>query len=393
MMFSPFKIFIYILIITALFGCTSINNKEFKEFNFNLPSNNITEKIFREIKSISMRNNVEIIHSLDLNDEETTFIKGFLANYYLSNKYSRNTKKVFFTTAAEKLKFCKNTNVNPTLIILNETIYKKLQANCNLQKSNTYLVNLDEANIPNSKSIKSISIKDQLFFDNENILEIIRQNKFVYVSSKIEEIEKFQNFAKQNNFLINNNNLILLKENNDFEIFIAEVFGKEDSLRRNRNVEKILNQDLKFVSRKRNDIEAIILSVSSESSKRLLPALKFNLLLNLKIFNMPNHYDSWNNTSSPADLNFSKGLEFPILVNKINFEDKEFSSLSSNQKVVYSLGFDMLGVVNDQNYFGFLGQYYLIANLRFYQNSKQTCIAHPKTCNPLHLSCNCLLRH
>ena len=362
MMFSPFKIFIYILIITALFGCTSINNKEFKEFNFNLPSNNITEKIFREIKSISMKNNVEIIHSLNLKDEETTFIKGFLANYYLSNKYSRNTKKVFFTTVTEKLKFCKNTNVNSTLVILNENVYKKLQANCNLQKSSTYLVNLDEANIPNSKSIKSISIKDQLFFDNENILEIIRQNKFVYVSSKIEEIEKFQNFAKQNNFLINNNNLILLKENNDFEIFIAEVFGKEDSLRRNRNVEKILNQDLKFVSRKRNDIEAIILSVSSESSKRLLPALKFNLLLNLKIFNMPNHYDSWNNTSSPNDLDFSKGLEFPILVNKINFGDREFSSLSSNQKVVYSLGFDMLGVVNDQNYFGFLGQYYLKNN-------------------------------
>jgi hypothetical protein len=361
-MFSPFKILIYILIITVLIGCTSTNNKDFKEFNFNLPSNNITEKIFREIKSISMRNNVEIIHSLDLNDEETTFIKGFLANYYLSNKYSRNTKKVFFTTATEKLKFCKNTNVNPTLIILNEKIYKKLQANCNLQKSNTYLVNLDEANISNSKGIKSVSIKDQLFFDNENILEIIRQNKFVYVSSKIEEIEKFQNFAKQNNFLINNNNLILLKENNDFEIFIAEVFGKQDSLRRNRNVEKILNQDLKFISRKRNDIEAIILSVSSESSKRLLPALKFNLLLNLKIFNMPNHYDSWNNTSSPADLNFSRGLEFPILVNKINFGDKEFSSLSSNQKVVYSLGFDMLGVVNDQNYFGFLGQYYLKNN-------------------------------
>ena len=309
-----------------------------------------------------MRNNIEIIHSLKLNEEETTFIKGFLANYYLSNKYSRNTKKVFFTTAAEKLKFCKNTNVNPTLIILNETIYKKLQANCNLQKSNTYLVNLDGENISNAKSIKSISIKDQLFFDNENILEIIRQNKFVYVTSKIEEIEKFQNFAKQNNFLINNNNLILLKENNDYEIFIAEVFGKQDSLRRNRNVEKILNQDLKFISRKRNDIEAIILNVNSESSKRLLPALKFNLLLNLKIFNMPNHYDSWNNTSSTADLNFSKGLEFPILVNKINFGDREFSSLSSNQKVVYSLGFDMLGIVNDQNYFGFLGQYYLKNN-------------------------------
>lgn len=362
MMFSPFKILIYILIITALFGCASTNNKDFEEFNFNLPSNYITERIFREIKSISMRNNVEIIHSLKLNREESTFIKGFLANYYLNNKYSRNTKKVIFTTVSEKIKFCKNTNINSTYIILNKTVYEQLQANCNLKKLNTYLVNLEGANISNSESVKSISIKDQLFFDNENILEIIRQNKFVYISSKIKEIEKFKNFAKQNNFLINNKNLILLKENNDFEVFIAEIFGKQDSLKRNRNVEKILNQDLKFISRKRNDIEAIILSLNSESSKRLLPALKFNLLLNLKIFNMPNHYDAWNNTSSPADLNFSKGLEFPILVNKINFGDKEFSSLSSNHKVIYSLGFDMLGVVNDQKYFGFLGQYYFKKN-------------------------------
>ena len=74
-----------------------------------------------------------------------------------------------------------------------------------------------------TQRVLKVFIKDQLFFDNENILEIIRQNKFVYVSSKIEEIES-QNF-KQNNFLINNNNLILLKENNDFEILLQKYLG------------------------------------------------------------------------------------------------------------------------------------------------------------------------
>ena len=79
---------------------------------------------------------------------------------------------------------------------------------------------------------------------NENycrkVIPFIKSEYFANRDERVvfEEIEKFQNFAKQNNFLINNNNLILLKENNDFEIFIAEIFGKQDSLRRNIPVDQ-----------------------------------------------------------------------------------------------------------------------------------------------------------
>ena len=77
---------------------------------------------------------------------------------------------------------------------------------------------------------------------------------------------------------------------------------------------------------------------------------------------MPNHYDVWNNSSNPNDLNPSKGLEYPILANKVNFGDHEFSNLTSSEKIIYSLGFDTLGVVSNKNYFGFLGQYTLKDN-------------------------------
>ena len=357
MIFPPIKIFIYILIVTTLFSCASNVNKEYEEFNYNLPSNTITEKIFKEIKSISMKKNIEIIYEKNFNEKESIFIQGFFANFYLNNKYSRISKKILLVDLADKIKSCKNTKANNIRIVLNNNVYEKLIKNCTTEKLNTYLVDLERNNVPISKSTIKIALKDQAFFDNENILNIIKKNKFIYISSEIEEIEKFIKFAKENDFSINKENLIFLKNNDDFELFIAEVFGIQDSSRRNKDLERILNQDLKFISRKRNDIESIILSSNSESSNRLLPALKFNLLMNLEVFNMPNHYDSWNSSSSTTDLDLSTGLEFPILINKLNFGDKSFSSLSSNEKLVYSLGFDMLGFLNDQDYFGFLGQY------------------------------------
>lgn len=304
-----------------------------------------------------MKKNIEIIYEKNFNEKESIFIQGFFANFYLNNKYSRISKKILLVDLADKIKSCKNTKANNIRIVLNNNVYEKLNKNCTTEKLNTYLVDLERNNVPISKSTIKIALKDQAFFDNENILNIIKKNKFIYISSEIEEIEKFIKFTKENDFSINKENLIFLKNNDDFELFIAEVFGIQDSSRRNKDLERILNQDLKFISRKRNDIESIILSSNSESSNRLLPALKFNLLMNLEVFNMPNHYDSWNSSSSTTDLDFSTGLEFPILINKLNFGDKSFSSLSSNEKLVYSLGFDMLGFLNDQDYFGFLGQY------------------------------------
>ena len=160
---------------------------------------------------------------------------------------------------------------------------------------------------------KEISLKNQIFFNKPIIKNIIEENKFIFVSSKIEEIEKFRLFSKKNNLAIDEENLIYLKNNDDFEIFVSEIFGQQESLKRNRNVARIINRDLQFTSRKRQDINSIILSSNSEITKRLLPALKYNLLIDLKIFNMPNHYDTWSNSSTPNDLNSSEGLELSLI--------------------------------------------------------------------------------
>ena len=353
---SPFKILIYTSIISLFLACTSMSDKSFEEFNLNFPSNIITEKIYREIKSISMDKDIEIVRSENLTKKESIFIQGFLANYYLNNKFSNKQKKVFLISTNKKLNSCKKNNKSSAIqIILRNSLNETLLKECSFDKSKTYVVNL-ENEVP-LHDYKEISIKNQIYFNKPSIKSIIEENRFILISSKIEEIEKFKLFSRTNNWAINEENLIYLKNNDNFEEFVSEIFGQRESLKRNRNVERIINRDLKFTSRKRQDVDSIILSSNSEITKRLLPALKFNLLINLKIFNMPNHYDAWNITSSPNDLNSSEGLEYPILVNKVNFGDKDFYKLTSDEKIIYSLGFDALGITSDRNYFGFLGQY------------------------------------
>ena len=356
MIYSPFKILVYSSILLLFLSCSSTSDKNFEEFNLNLPSNVITEKIYREIKSISMNKDFEIIRSENLTKKESIFTQGFLASYYLNNKYSNRQKKVSFISTKEKLSSCKEDNQSAVIhIIFRNSLKENLLKECNFDKSRTYVINLENEDSIND--YREISIRNQIFFNKPSILKIIEENKFIFISSKIKEIEKFKFFSEKNNLIINEDNLIFLKNNDDFETFISEIFDQRESLKRNKNVERILNRDLQFTSRKRQDISSIILSSNSESTKRILPALKFNLLQDIKIFNMPNHFDAWSNSSTPNDLNSSKGLEYPILVNKMNFGDQEFLKLSSDEKIIYSLGFDTLGIVSDKDYFGFLGQY------------------------------------
>ena len=75
------------------------------------------------------------------------------------------------------------------------------------------------------------------------------------------------------------------------------------------------------------------------------------------------HYDIWKETSSVSDLEGTYGLEFPILVNRINLGNKDSFSYSPESKINYSLGFDLINFINyGNNYFGLLGEYNYTGN-------------------------------
>ena len=350
----PKKIALYLSLIMVFHSCATTDNDELREFNFNFDSNQITKKIFDELKTISIKRDIEIIQSTNSQKEEI-FKKGFLAAFYFNNKFSKNNKRVHFIDVKEKIKVCRNpSRSRPITLILESSLNENLLEKCDFTKSNTFVVKLDEST--SFTGYKEITLSHS-FFEDLRVINILKTNKFLLISLEINAIEKFINFAKQNNLEIQEKNLFLLEKTNDFESIVAQIFEQNRSEIRKRNVESILNRDLEFSTRKRKDLEAIILISSSEAAKRILPALKFNLLQDIDVFNMPNHFDSWNESSSPSDLENSQGLEYPILVNKMNFDDDSFNFLNSKEKVIYSLGFDAFGVVNKRNHFGFLGQH------------------------------------
>jgi hypothetical protein len=111
--------------------------------------------------------------------------------------------------------------------------------------------------------------------------------------------------------------------------------------------------------RYRKDITSVIVSSSSNIAKRIVPAFKYNLLFGIQIYNLPNHFDSWNQTASFDDLEDTQGLEYPILLNKVNLGAVNFYKYSPEEKIYYSLGFDLINSINFGNgYFGLLGNYY-----------------------------------
>ena len=83
----------------------------------------------------------------------------------------------------------------------------------------------------------------------------------------------------------------MIEGTNDFENEIAKVFDIKNSEKRKNNLQRLINKDLKFISRSRKDVKKVIVSSSSDIANRIIPAFKYNLLFDLEIYNLPNHYD------------------------------------------------------------------------------------------------------
>ena len=177
------------------------------------------------------------------------------------------------------------------------------------------------------------------------------------------EIERLIVALEEKKIKYNSDNFLLIEDSKNFEDEIASAFDLKNSESRKNDLQNIINHDLEFVSRSREDISKVILSSSSDVANRIIPAFKYNLLFDLELYNLPNHYDIWKETSSVSDLEGTYGLEFPILVNRINLGNKDFFSYSPESKINYSLGFDLINFINyGNNYFGLLGEYNYTGN-------------------------------
>ena len=357
---TPKRIIPLVLILLILSCCASTSNPRISNFYENIEPNNVTKKLLRNISAATPKENIQIIFFSDSSNKTRKFLEGARTSFFFQKSLNNNKKNIFFKKISSS-NLCKESDSLILKIIIFSEDDPKIDKEC-LDKfnSNVMLVYLDKRK--NNFTNNFISLDSQNYFEELFLNGTFDGGNYLYISKNIGEIENLVSYLKNNNNY-DSNAFLLIQETNNFENEIAKVFDLENSENRKLNLERLVNKDLKFISRSRKDIKKVIVSSSSDVANRIIPAFKYNLLFDLEIFNLPNHYDVWKETSNPSDFEGTSGLEYPILINKINLGTEGFFSYSPESKINYSLGFDLINFLNYGNgYFGLLGEYNYIEN-------------------------------
>ena len=359
---TPKKILFISAVLLILSCCTTTSNSRIINFYGDDNPNDISKKLLRSISASSQTKDFHLIYFDDYTNKTNIFLKGARTSFFFQKSLERNRREISF----KKIIFedlCKEiTNSTSYKIIVFPTTPDLLNANClNNYDSNLLLVYLEEKKDVFSGNF--ISLNDQNFFEGLVLNDLFANEDYLFITKNINEIEKLRFTLKGKEIKYNRDNFLLIEDSKNFEDEIASAFDLKNSEKRRNDLQKTIDQDLKFISRSRKDISKVILSSSSDIANRIIPAFKYNLLFDLEIYNLPNHFDVWKETSSMSDLEGTYGLEFPILVNRINLGNKNFFSYSPESKINYSLGFDLINFINHgNNYFGLLGAYYYSKN-------------------------------
>lgn len=359
---TPKKILFISAVLLILSCCATTSNSRIINFYGDDNPNDISKKLLRSISASSQTKDFHLIYFDDDTNKTNIFLEGARTSFFFQKSLEKNRREISFKEIIFE-DLCKEvTNSTSYKIIVFPTTPDLLNANClNNYDSNLLLVYLEEKKDVFNNNF--ISLNDQNFFEGLVLNDLFANEDYLFITKNINEIEKLRFALKGKEIKYNPDNFLLIEDSKNFEDEIASAFDLKNSEKRRNDLQKTIDQDLKFISRSRKDISKVFLSSSSDIANRIIPAFKYNLLFDLEIYNLPNHFDVWKETSSMSDLEGTYGLEFPILVNRINLGNKNFFSYSPESKINYSLGFDLINFINHgNNYFGLLGAYYYSKN-------------------------------
>ncbi len=359
---TPKKILFISAVLLILSCCATTSNSRIINFYGDDNPNDISKKLLKSISASSQTKDFHLIYFDDDTNKTNIFLEGARTSFFFQKSLEKNRREISFKEIIFE-DLCKEvTNSTSYKIIVFPTTPDLLNANClNNYDSNLLLVYLEEKKDVFSGNF--ISLNDQNFFEGLVLNDLFANEDYLFITKNINEIEKLRFALKGKEIKYNPDNFLLIEDSKNFEDEIASAFDLKNSEKRGNDLQKTIGQDLKFISRSRKDISKVFLSSSSDTANRIIPAFKYNLLFDLEIYNLPNHFDVWKETSSMSDLEGTYGLEFPILVNRINLGNKNFFSYSPESKINYSLGFDLINFINrGNNYFGLLGAYYYSKN-------------------------------
>ena len=173
----------------------------------------------------------------------------------------------------------------------------------------------------------------------------------------------------------NNESILSLKNSSNYEQKIADYFEINLSNERVRSLRNVLKEKINFSPRKRKDIDKIYIDALPDETKRIIPAIRYNLIFDAEISTYPKSIDVWNSGSSLSELNKVEGFEYPVLLNRMNIFEEIIPELDVNEKIAFSAGFDIFFFgtkikSRSSNFSGLLGKYEIKDNFLYYKPLK-----------------------
>jgi hypothetical protein len=158
--------------------------------------------------------------------------------------------------------------------------------------------------------------------------------------------EKFLLITGKNRNSKNNESVLSLKNSSDYEQKIADYFEIKLSNERARSLRNVLKE------------------------KRIIPAIRYNLIFDAEILTYPKSIDVWSSELSLSELNKVKGFEYPVLLNRMNIFEKIIPEFDVNEKIAFSAGFDIFFFGTkikgrSSSFSGLLGRYEINENFLY----------------------------
>ena len=296
---------------------------------------------------------------------DSNFSQSFVENFNKNKNFS-STYNIFFSEELDKklissfMKgiefgfFSNQDSIKSKLsfIVLDE------ESDCNTIKTRGFnLVLVNDLNSQFYKKCKRRLPRNSLFTS-------------VNLDNEIESIqidEKSLLITGKNRNSKNNKSVLSLESISNYEQKIADHFEINLSNERVRSLRNVLKEKINFSPRKRKDIDKIYIDASPNETKRIIPAIRYNLIFDAEIFTYPKSIDVWNSEISLSELNKVEGFEYPVLLNRINIFEKIIPKLDVNEIIAFSAGFDIFFFGTkirgkSSNFSGLLGRYEINEN-------------------------------
>jgi outer membrane PBP1 activator LpoA protein len=343
-------------ILTNSSAISSTNIQKWQHNNPNHPAN----KLFKKNENTDEDHNIAILLPLKgpLAETSNKITQGFLASYYNQNTNKKinlsinDTSETGIDQQIEKLNKEKNID-----IIITGLGHDKIE-DFNTIPENAKLIYLSNPD--------DIEKKDNIYYfslsqakEAEELADSMINNGYnnVLVLSTQEEINKktTKTFSAKWYERGGNISITQLSGRNDFANSLKESFGINLSENRASDLEKIINQKIKFVPTRRNDIDAIFLATNASDAREIKPLLKYYFAGDIPVFTISSIYNTSSNSYKDKDLNgvifkdtkwlLEPGQDKNIKGNLQKLWGQEYQ----NQKRLYGVGIDLYKIATNIN--------------------------------------------